>query len=66
MGYVVYDAVKKINRRKRHAFVNIDGRSLALEPHPASIQDRDGGGPLLHLAHSWGDAINTVLPAAPL
>jgi hypothetical protein len=24
-----------------------DGRGLVLEPHPASIQDRDGGGPLL-------------------
>ena len=24
-----------------------DGRGLLIEPHPASIQDRDGGGPLL-------------------
>ena len=24
-----------------------DGRGLVLEPHPASIQDRDGGGPLM-------------------
>ena len=42
-----YDAGKKINGRKRHALVDTDGRGLALEPHPASIQDRDGGGPLL-------------------
>ena len=42
-----YDAGKKINGRKRHALVDTDGRSLVLEPHPASIQDRDGGGPLL-------------------
>lgn len=42
-----YDADKKINGRKRHALVDTDGRGLVLEPHPASIQDRDGGGPLL-------------------
>ena len=24
---------------------------LVLEPHPASIQDRDGGGPLLQVSH---------------
>jgi putative transposase len=38
---------RKINGRKRHAVVDTDGRGLVLEPHPASIQDRDGGGPLL-------------------
>ena len=43
-----YDAGKKINGRKRHALVDTDGRGLVIEPHPASIQDRDGGGPLLH------------------
>ena len=42
-----YDAGKKINGRKRHALVDTEGRGLVLEPHPASIQDRDGGGPLL-------------------
>ena len=42
-----YDAGKKINGRERHALVDTDGRGLVLEPHPASIQDRDGGGPLL-------------------
>lgn len=42
-----YDAGKKIKGRKRHALVDTDGRGLVLEPHPASIQDRDGGGPLL-------------------
>jgi transposase len=42
-----YDAGKKINGRKRHALVDTDGRGLVLEPHAASIQDRDGGGPLL-------------------
>ena len=42
-----YDAGKKINGRKRHALVDTDGRALVIEPHPASIQDRDGGGPLL-------------------
>ena len=38
-----YDAGKKINGRKRHALVDTDGRALLIEPHPASIQDRDGG-----------------------
>jgi hypothetical protein len=42
-----YDAGKKVNGRKRHALVDTDGRGLVIEPHPASIQDRDGGGPLL-------------------
>ncbi|MGI8894367.1 MAG: IS5 family transposase [Casimicrobiaceae bacterium] len=42
-----YDAGKKVNGRKRHALVDTDGRGLMLEPHPASIQDRDGGGLLL-------------------
>ena len=42
-----YDAGKKIKGRKRHALVDTDGRGLVLEAHPASIQDRDGGGPLL-------------------
>ena len=30
--------------------MDTDGRGLALEPHPASIQDRDGGGPLLRVS----------------
>jgi transposase len=42
-----YDAGKKVNGRKRHALVDTDGRDLVIEPHPASIQDRDGGGSLL-------------------
>jgi putative transposase len=45
-----YDPGKKVNGRKRHALVDIDGRGLVLEPHPASIQDRDGGGPLLRVS----------------
>lgn len=42
-----YDAGKKVVGRKRHALVDTDGRALVLFPHPASIQDRDGAGPLL-------------------
>lgn len=42
-----YDAGKKIKGRKRHALVDTDGRGLVLEPHSASLQDRDSGGPLL-------------------
>jgi Transposase DDE domain len=45
-----YDAEKKINGRKRHALVDTDGRGLVLESHPASIQDRDGGCPMLSLS----------------
>ena len=45
-----YDAGKKINGRKRHALVDTDGRGLVFEPHPARIQDRDGGGPLLRVS----------------
>jgi transposase len=45
-----YDAGKKVSGRKRHALVDPDGRGLVLEPHPASIQDRDGGGPLLRVS----------------
>jgi len=47
-----YDAGKKIKGRKRHALVDTDGRGLVLEPHPADIQDRDGGGPLLQVSRA--------------
>ena len=42
-----YDAGKKVKGRKRHAMVDTDGRALALQAHPGSVQDRDGAGPLL-------------------
>jgi transposase len=45
-----HDAGKKTNGRKRHALVDTNGRGLVLEPHPASIRDRDGGGPLLDVS----------------
>jgi transposase len=45
-----YDAGKKVQGRKRHALVDTDGRALLIEPHPASVQDRDGGGPLLQVS----------------
>jgi transposase len=47
-----YDAGKKVNGRKRHALVDTDGRALLLEPHPADIQDRDAGGPLLRASRA--------------
>lgn len=58
-----YDAGKKVKGRKRHALVDTDGRALLVEPHPANIQDRDGGGPLLQVSrplfpfieHVWAD-----------
>ena len=55
-----YDAGKKINGRKRHALVDSDGRALLLEPHPASIQDRDGGGPLLRASRALHPFITRV------
>ena len=49
-----YDAGKKIKGRKRHALVDTDGRALKLHVHAASIQDRDGAGPLLRASRpSW-------------
>ena len=45
-----YDAGKRIKGRKRHALVDTDGRGLVLEPHSTSIQDCDGGGPLLQIS----------------
>jgi hypothetical protein len=35
---------RRVNGRKRHALVDTDGRGLVIEPHPASVQDRDAGG----------------------
>jgi transposase len=55
-----YDAGKKINGRKRHALVDTDGRGLVLEPHPASIQDRDGGAPLLQVSRRFFPFIQRV------
>ena len=59
-----YDAGKKIKGRKRHALVDTDGRGLIMDPHPASIQDRDGGAALLKasrpllpfIAKVWADS----------
>jgi putative transposase len=42
-----YDAGKKVNGRKRHLAVDIDGRLLAVDVTPADVQDQDGGLPLV-------------------
>ena len=42
-----YDAGKKVKGRKRQVMVDTDGRGLILEPQAASVQDRDGAGPVL-------------------
>jgi transposase len=55
-----YDAGKKTKGRKRHALVDTDGRGLVLEPHPANVQDRDGGGPLLQVSRRSFPFIETV------
>jgi transposase len=47
-----YDAGKKINRRKRLATVDTDGRGLKLQVHLASVQDRDGAIPLLRASRA--------------
>ena len=59
-----YDAGKKINGRKRHALVDTDGRALLIEPHPASIQDRDGGGPVLDISRRFFPFIERVFADA--
>ena len=56
-----YDAGKKIKGRKRHALVDTDGRALLLEPHPADIQDRDAGGPVLHASRPLFPCIARVV-----
>jgi transposase len=48
-----YDAGKKVKGRKRHALADTDGRALLLFTHPADIQDRDGGGPLLRASRRF-------------
>ena len=48
------------NGRRRHALVDTEGRGLVLEPHPASIQDRDGGGPLLRVSRRMFPFIQRV------
>jgi putative transposase len=55
-----YDAGKKVNGRKHHALVDTEGRGLVLEPHPASIQGRDGGGPLMKVSRRFFPFIQRV------
>jgi putative transposase len=55
-----YDGGKKFKVRKRHALVNTDGCGLLLESHPARIQDRDGGGPLLRASRGSFPVIGKV------
>ena len=59
-----YDAGKKIKGRKRHALVHTDGCGLLLEPLPASIQDRDGGAPLLCASRGSFPFIEKVFTAS--
>lgn len=59
-----YDAGKKVKGRKRHALVDTDGRALLLEPHPADIQDRDGGRALLKVSRPFFPFIERVFADA--
>ncbi len=53
-GICGYEAGNKIKGRKRHAMVDTDCRALKLQAHAASIQDRDGAGPLLRASRpNW-------------
>ena len=38
-----YDAVKKINGKKRHILVDTQGLLMQAIVHAANVQDRDGG-----------------------
>jgi transposase len=57
-------AGKKVIGRKRHALVDTEGHGLALETHPASIQDRDGGAPLLRVSRRIFPFIQRVFAEA--
>ena len=45
---------------QRVGMPDTDGRGLMIEPHPASIQDRDGGGPLLQASRRLFSFIERV------
>ena len=47
-----YDAGKNVKGRKRHALVDAQGRLLMVQVGPASVQDRDGGVPLLQASRA--------------
>ena len=55
---------KKVLGRKRHAMVDTDGRALKLQAHPASVQDRDGAGPLLRASRPACLSSSASLPIA--
>jgi transposase len=59
-----YDAAKKVTGRKRHALVDTDGRPLLLVAHPASVQDRDGAGPVLRASRRLFPFIERVFADA--
>ena len=61
-----YDAGKKINGRKRHALADTDGRSLELQVHPASVQDRDGARQRYKPPTPGSHQSRRCLPTAPM
>jgi transposase len=60
-----FDAGKKVNASKRHALVDTDGRALLLEPHPASVQDRDGRRQVLRASRALHPFIARVTSRLP-
>jgi len=55
-----YDGGKKIKGRKRSNLVDTSGRLLFSEVHPADIQDRDSGGPVIEVARRFYPFISKV------
>ena len=55
-----YDAGKQIEGRKRHILADTDGRLLAVQILPASMQDRDGAKPLLRASRGLWNYVQTV------
>ena len=44
-----------------NALVDTDGRALLVEPHPADVQDRDGGAALLAVSRPIRPFVERVL-----
>ena len=61
-----YDAGNRIKGRKRHTLVDTDGRALLVEPHPADVQDRDGGAARLAVSRTIFAFVQRVSPTAPM
>jgi putative transposase len=57
-----YDGAKRIVGRRRHALVYTDGRLLTVGISAASLQDRDGAGPLVRASRRQFPFVERVYP----